>query len=240
MEISLGTEKGMYFYLHQAKLYVLEKTKSQATNAKQLTEEKSTAILKWEDDDFMCKGTILNSTVNSVYDIYEAKFADGTTKDLWDDLNVKYHADDAKNRKFLASQVYDFKMHDNKSVMSRAKQLLMNQVVTEGHALDESFQVSTIIPKLPYSWKDCRKELKQRKDVMSMQELVQFLQVEKNSRNLDKLELEDKSSKTLIVESASKQKDKKHKFEDGSSSSKKRLDNGNYGGNQKNKAKIVC
>ncbi|KAK3032515.1 hypothetical protein RJ639_036182 [Escallonia herrerae] len=46
-----------------------------------------------------------------------------------------------------------------------------------------------------------RKELKQKKDAMTMQELVKYIQVEENSRNLDRLELEDnKSSKALVID----------------------------------------
>ncbi|KAK3043090.1 hypothetical protein RJ639_001205 [Escallonia herrerae] len=60
---------------------------------------------------------------------------------------------------------------------------------------------------------ECRKELKQKKDAMTMQEFANYNQVEENSQNLDRFELEEnKSSKALIVEHGS------------SSGSKRKLD----------------
>ncbi|KAK3007459.1 hypothetical protein RJ639_015391 [Escallonia herrerae] len=58
--------------------------------------------------------------------------------------------------------------------------------------------------KFLITWKECRNELKQKKDAMTMQELVVYIQVEENSRNLDRLELKDnKSSKALVVDQGS-------------------------------------
>ncbi|KAK3027542.1 hypothetical protein RJ639_042311 [Escallonia herrerae] len=58
--------------------------------------------------------------------------------------------------------------------------------------------------KFLITWKVCRKELKQKKDAMTMQELVKYIQVKENSGNLDRLELEDnKSSKALVVDHGS-------------------------------------
>ncbi|KAK3029690.1 hypothetical protein RJ639_039182, partial [Escallonia herrerae] len=80
------------------------------------------------------------------------------------------------------------------------------------------------------TWKDCRKEWKQKKDVMTMQELVKYIQVEKNSRNLDGLELEDnKSSKALLVDQNSP------------SGSKRKLDGQvSASTNQQDKPKRAC
>ncbi|KAK3035326.1 hypothetical protein RJ639_034034 [Escallonia herrerae] len=130
--------------------------------------------------------------VHTLYDVYEIKYTNNTAKELLDDLDSKYKTEDAVNKKFLIIKLFDFRM---------------------GHSLDESFQVSTIISKLPLARKECRKELKQKKDFMTMQEFVKYIQVEENSRNLDRIELEDnKSSKALIVD------------HDSSSGSKRKLD----------------
>ncbi|KAK3021010.1 hypothetical protein RJ639_046040 [Escallonia herrerae] len=105
----------------------------------------------------------------------------------------------------LSDTLYDV-YEINKSVITQIHelQMIMNLIISEGHSLDESFQVSTIISKLPLAWKECRKELKQKKDAMTMQELVKYIQVEENSRNLDRLELEEnKSSKALVIDHAS-------------------------------------
>ncbi|KAK3025781.1 hypothetical protein RJ639_041937 [Escallonia herrerae] len=112
---------------------------------------------RWEEDDTYCKGYILGGLFDTLYDVYEIKYANSTAKELWDDLDSKYKTEDAGNKKFLISKLFDFRM-----------------------------------------------ELKQKKDAMTMQELVKYIQVEENSRNLDRPELEDnKSSKTLVVDHGS-------------------------------------
>ncbi|KAK3033334.1 hypothetical protein RJ639_034181 [Escallonia herrerae] len=143
---------------------------------------------------------------DSLYDMYEIKYANSTAKGPWDDLNHKYMTEDDGNKKFLISKLFDFCMVDSKFVITQIHelQMIMNLIISEGHSLDESFQVSTIISKVPLASKECRKELKQKQDAMTMQELVEYIQVEENSRNLDRLELEDnKSSKALVVDQGS-------------------------------------
>ncbi|XP_077250636.1 uncharacterized protein LOC143890019 [Tasmannia lanceolata] len=139
--------------------------------------------LKWSEDDFMCKGHILNALLNILYDVYAAKFADGTTRQLWKDLDNKYKSEDAGHKKFRVSQLFEYKIVNNKSVMAQVHELqfIMNQLISEGRNIDETFQVSTIISKLPMTWKDCRNELKQTKDAITMQELIEYLQIEENS-----------------------------------------------------------
>ncbi|KAK3013316.1 hypothetical protein RJ639_008078 [Escallonia herrerae] len=123
-------------------------------------------------------------------------------------------------------------MVDSKSVVTQIHelQMIVNLIISEGHSLDESFQVSTISSKLPLAWKECRKELKQKKDAMTMQELVKYIQVEENSQNLDRLELEDnKSSKALVMDHGS------------SSGSKHKLDGqGSAFSNRKDKPRKAC
>ncbi|KAK3043905.1 hypothetical protein RJ639_000604 [Escallonia herrerae] len=161
---------------------------------------------KWEENDTYCKGYILGGLSNTLYDVYEIKYANSSAKELWNDLDRKYKTEDVGNKKFIISKLFDFRMVDNKSVITQSHelQMIMNLIILEGHSFDESFQVSTIISKLPLVWKECRKKLKQKKDAMTMQELVKYIQVEENSQNLDRLELEDnKSSKALVVDHGS-------------------------------------
>ncbi|KAK3031007.1 hypothetical protein RJ639_036857 [Escallonia herrerae] len=199
----------MYFFLATLKIaYVL-------TIPKPIVDEAADEAIKqtamkqkqrWEDDDTYCKGYILGGLSDILYDVYEIKYANSTAKELCDDLDSKYKTEDAGNKKFLISKLFDFRLVDSKSVITQIHelQMIMNLIILEGHSLDESFQVSTIISKLPLAWKECHKELKQKKDAMTMLELVKYIQVEENSRNLDRLELEDnKSSKALVIDHGS-------------------------------------
>ncbi|KAK3005652.1 hypothetical protein RJ639_017361, partial [Escallonia herrerae] len=199
----------MYFFLATLKIaYVL-------TIPKPIVEEAADEAIKqtamkqkqrWEDDDTYCKGYILGGLSDTLYDVHKIKYANITAKELWDDLDSKYKTEDAGNKKFLISKLFDFRMKNSKYVITQIHELemIMNLIILEGHSLDKSFQVSTIISKLPLAWKECRKELKQKKDAMTMQELVKYIQVEENSRNLDRLELEEnKSSKALVIDHGS-------------------------------------
>ena len=42
---------------------------------------------KWENDDYICKGHILNALADSLFDIYQLV---ETAKELWDTLEAKY------------------------------------------------------------------------------------------------------------------------------------------------------
>nr|GEU94285.1 zinc finger, CCHC-type [Tanacetum cinerariifolium] len=47
---------------------------------------------KWDNDDYVCKGLILNGMSDSLFDIYQNV---KTSKELWDTLKAKYMAEDA-------------------------------------------------------------------------------------------------------------------------------------------------
>ena len=52
---------------------------------------------KWENDDFIYRGHILNSMCNSLFDIYQ--FYE-SAKILWDSLEDKYMSEDASSKNF--------------------------------------------------------------------------------------------------------------------------------------------
>ncbi|GKD86562.1 hypothetical protein Tco_1357716 [Tanacetum coccineum] len=51
-----------------------------------------------DNDDYVCRGLILNGVSNSLFDIYQNV---ETSKKLWDTLKAKYMAEDASSKKFL-------------------------------------------------------------------------------------------------------------------------------------------
>ncbi|GJV78879.1 zinc finger, CCHC-type containing protein [Tanacetum coccineum] len=53
---------------------------------------------KWDNDDYVCRGLILNGMSDSLFDIYQNV---ETSKELWDTLEAKYMAEDASSKKFL-------------------------------------------------------------------------------------------------------------------------------------------
>ncbi|KAK3009586.1 hypothetical protein RJ639_014274 [Escallonia herrerae] len=134
----------MYFFLATLKIaYVLTIPKPTVDEA---ADEaiKQTAMKKkqrWEDDDTYCKGYILGGLSDTLYDVYEIKYANSTAKEIWDDLDSKYKTEDAGNKKFLISKLFDFRMENSKSVITQIHelQMIMNLIILEGHSLDESF-----------------------------------------------------------------------------------------------------
>ncbi|GJZ50608.1 zinc finger, CCHC-type containing protein [Tanacetum coccineum] len=55
---------------------------------------------KWENNDYICRGHILNGMSDPLFDIYQNI---ESAKELWDSLEFKYMAEDASSKKFLES-----------------------------------------------------------------------------------------------------------------------------------------
>ncbi|GJT22979.1 hypothetical protein Tco_0892916 [Tanacetum coccineum] len=93
---------------------------------------------KWENDDYICRGHILN--------------------------------EDAFSKKFLVSNFNNYKMVDSRLVMEQFNELLriLGQYIQHGLKKDESISVSSIIDKLPPSWKDFKHTWKHSKDDLSL------------------------------------------------------------------------
>nr|GEX58348.1 zinc finger, CCHC-type [Tanacetum cinerariifolium] len=58
----------------------------------------TTLKAKWENDDYICRGHILNGMSDFLFDVYTNV---ESTKELWDSLESKYMAEDSLSKKFL-------------------------------------------------------------------------------------------------------------------------------------------
>ncbi|GJU21255.1 zinc finger, CCHC-type containing protein [Tanacetum coccineum] len=72
--------------------------------------------MKWENDDYICRGHILNGMSDSLFDIYQNA---ESAKTLWESLESKYMAEDASATKFLVSSFMNYKMVDTRPVMEQ-------------------------------------------------------------------------------------------------------------------------
>ncbi|XP_023754504.2 retrovirus-related Pol polyprotein from transposon TNT 1-94 [Lactuca sativa] len=136
---------------------------------------------KWDNDDYICEGHILNGMSNALFDIHsEALFA----KELWDTLELKYITEDASSKKFLVSDFNNYKMENSRSVTRQYNQLLgiYGQFKLHKMNMDESIVVSTINEKLPPSWKDFKHNLKHQKEEMSLVQLASHIRIEESLR----------------------------------------------------------
>ncbi|GKC61314.1 zinc finger, CCHC-type containing protein [Tanacetum coccineum] len=90
-------QKKMHFLLTTLKVvYVL------TTPMPELLEDATVEAIriraKWENDDYICRGHILNGMSDSLFDVYTNV---ESAKELWDSLESKYMAEDASSKKFL-------------------------------------------------------------------------------------------------------------------------------------------
>ncbi|GJT19106.1 zinc finger, CCHC-type containing protein [Tanacetum coccineum] len=92
-------QKKMHFLLTMLKVvYVL------TTPIPELVEDATVEAIriraKWENDDYICRGHILNGMSDSLFDVYTNV---ESAKELWDSLESKYMAEDSSSKKFLES-----------------------------------------------------------------------------------------------------------------------------------------
>nr|GEU83499.1 zinc finger, CCHC-type [Tanacetum cinerariifolium] len=107
--------------------------------------------------------------------------------ELWDSLKSKYMAEDSSSKKFLVSNFNNYKMVDSRPVMELYKELLriLGQYTQHGLKMDESISISSIINKLPPSWKDFKHTLKHGKDDLSLVQLGSHFRIEESLRAQD-------------------------------------------------------
>ena len=129
------------------------------------------AMEAWKHADFLCKNYILNGLDNTQYNVYSSI---KTSKELWDSLEKKYKTIDAGTKKFIVGKLLDYKMVDSKTMLNQVQeiQLIMHEIHAEGMFVSESFQVATIIEKLPSSWKDFKNYLKYKHKEMWLEKLI--------------------------------------------------------------------
>ncbi|KAH0730994.1 hypothetical protein KY289_002182 [Solanum tuberosum] len=201
----------MEFFLRRLKLaYVLEKPCPDAPGSEVATDEATLIkeqIAKWQDDDYLCRNYILGGMSNKYYDQYyiKCKFA----KEIWDTLKAIHLAKEVSSKKFLVSNYMEFKMVDDKSITEQVQefQIIANKIVVSVIALDENFHVGAIVSKLPPSWKEYRSKLLHRKEDLTLEQLLQHLQIEQETRYRDNNILKESIMKAHVVEEKSTKKD---------------------------------
>nr|GEX90501.1 hypothetical protein [Tanacetum cinerariifolium] len=90
-------QKKMHFLLTTLKVvYVL--TTPMPELVKDATMEAIRIRAKWKNDDYICRGHMLNGMSDSLFDVYTNV---ESAKELWDSLESKYMAEDSSSKKFL-------------------------------------------------------------------------------------------------------------------------------------------
>ncbi|ESQ51032.1 hypothetical protein EUTSA_v10022990mg [Eutrema salsugineum] len=168
--------------------------------------------LKWENDDYISRGHILSGVSDPLFDVYQNV---KSTKELWDALESKCMVEDASSKKFLVSNFNNYKMFDSRPVMEQYNELLrkLKQFAQHNIKMDESILVSSIIDKLPPSWKDFKHMLKQKKEKLSLVQLGSHFRIEESliAQEAGKPKEVDTSSINMMEESGSSKKNKRKK-----------------------------
>jgi len=217
----------MHFFFTTLKVvYVLNTPYSMETENETL--KQACQRSKFENDDYICWGHILNSMPDTLFDVYQGM---ESAKELWELLENKYMTEDASSKNFLVSQFYNYKIVEGRSVLDQLHEIqrILSHYKQHKMHMDETIIVSSTMDKLPPFWKDTKRILKHKKEEMSLKELANHLRIE------EELHVQDESNEHVS---------KIHVIEDGESSqvpkgNKKRPNK--YNNNQGNKkAKVVC
>ena len=71
---------------------------------------------KWEEDELICRGHILNTLSDCLYDLYTSM---NSPKEIWNTLEVKYKTEKIGTNKFIIQKYFDYKILDNISVLDQ-------------------------------------------------------------------------------------------------------------------------
>ncbi|XP_028806167.1 uncharacterized protein LOC114761025 [Neltuma alba] len=191
--------------------YVLNTPKPQEKEDETIAEIRERQ--KWENDDYICIGHILNSLCDALFDVYQDTTS---TKDLWDKLEARYMQEDDTSKKFLVTRFNSYKMVDGKSIMEQMHEIehILNNFNQHKIHMDKSIIVSSIIDKLPPSWKDFKKILKHKKEDISLEQLGNYLRLEEEYRKEDVEKEANTQEKVYVVEKEQSNKTSKKREKD--------------------------
>ena len=139
---------------------------------------------KREEDELLCRGHILNTLSDRLYDLYTPL---KSPKEIWDALEAKYKTEKIGTDKFLTLQYFEFEMKDNISVMDQMHdlQVLVGKLADLKVLIPESIQVGAIIAKLPPSWNNYRKKLLHMTEELTLEKIGKHIRIEEENRIRD-------------------------------------------------------
>jgi hypothetical protein len=153
---------------------------------------------KREEDEVVCRGHILNTLSNRLYDLFTSI---KSPREIWEALEFKYKTEKQGTDKFLIMKFFEFTMVDNISVMDQVHELqvLVNKLRDLKVEVSEPMQVGAIIAKLPPNWNDYRKKLIHTTEDFTIEQIQKHLRIEEETRIRDKNLFFPSSSKVNFV-----------------------------------------
>nr|GFA73057.1 zinc finger, CCHC-type [Tanacetum cinerariifolium] len=174
----------MHFMLSSMSVVYVLTTPMPEDGGENPTVEQVRKRAKWDNDDYVCKGLILNGMSDSLFDIYQNV---ETSKELWDTFEAKYMVEDASSKKLLISNFINYKMTDSRPVLEQCNELLgiLERFTQHKMNMNASILVSCVIELLSPSWKDFKHTLKHLKEELTLIELGSHLRIEESLRVQD-------------------------------------------------------
>nr|GEY61880.1 zinc finger, CCHC-type [Tanacetum cinerariifolium] len=133
--------KKMHFLLSNMSVVYVLTTPMPEDGGENPTVEQVRRRAKWDNDDYVCRGLILNGMSHSLFDVYQNV---ETSKELRDTLEAKYMTKDASSKKFFVSCIIDKLSPSWKDFKHTLKHLKEKLTLIElvGHLrIEESFRV---------------------------------------------------------------------------------------------------
>uniref|UniRef100_A0A1U7XL52 Uncharacterized protein LOC104238824 n=1 Tax=Nicotiana sylvestris TaxID=4096 RepID=A0A1U7XL52_NICSY len=120
---------------------------------------------KREHDELLCRGHILNTLTDRLYDLY---------------CNLK-----SPREIWTALQTYfEFKIFDTRPIMDQIHelQILVSKLSDLEVKIPDALQIGAILSKLPSSWNDYRKKILHSMDKMTVEQFRTHIQIESETR----------------------------------------------------------
>ncbi|KAM7277221.1 hypothetical protein ACFE04_019087 [Oxalis oulophora] len=149
------------------------------------SEEATDTERKWKNDDYICRHNILSCLSDHLYNQFLKKTK--SAKELWEQLKLLYLYEEHGTKRYNVKKYIEYQMVEGKSITEQVHDLNMiaDSIVAAGWLIDENFHVSTIISKLPPSWKDFSIKLS-REENLPFPVLMDHIRGEEGFRNPNK------------------------------------------------------
>lgn len=135
---------------------------------------------KRKEDEMLCRGYILNSLSDRLYDLYTPI---QLAKDMLKSLVYKYDAEMQGADKFVTFKFFEFTMKDNVSILDQVHEflILISKFKDLNITIPEKLIVGGIIAKLPPSWNGYRKKLLHTSEEFTLDQIQKHLRIEEET-----------------------------------------------------------
>ncbi|XP_059310880.1 uncharacterized protein LOC132062298 [Lycium ferocissimum] len=139
---------------------------------------------KREEDELLCRGHILNTLTDRLYDLYSNLTS---PREIWTALQTTYENEKRGIDKFLSLQYFEFKMIDTNPIMDQIHelQILVPKLSDLEVKIPDALQIGAILSKLPSSWNNYRKKILHSTDKLTVEQFRTHLQIESETRARD-------------------------------------------------------